>query len=518
MSYLALYRKYRPATFSEVVGQEAVVKALQNQVKYQQIGHAYLFCGTRGTGKTSLAKVFARAVNCEYPIEGNPCNRCTICKSGEENFNVIEIDAASNNSVDNIRDLREEVKYTPAQGRYKVYIIDEVHMLSQAAFNALLKTLEEPPEHVIFVLATTDPQKVLPTIVSRCQRYDFRRIMPEDIKGRLLEVCRKEGIEIEEEAAAYIARLSDGAMRDALSILDQCHAYYMGEAVTLGKVQEIMGAVDDTVFTTLTDLLKSGDAAGLLEKLSQVFASGRDALQLMLSWNQYLRNVLLAGLMGKGGEGLLEANRASFGEIERQGREIAPALLGHWIESFAKLEAELRLSSQKRILIEVMLIGLCSEAGAFGETKPEAPKEEAPKAQKAAPEAVQAATQPEPVKETPKEEPPKQEAPNGQEAAALWPKVRDRLMQESGTYATLRYIEMKPVDGSDGEVLEASSEIGIYTQQLLSNHEEKRKTIEERLSAEAGRPIRVRVKGEAVNPLKDNEDPLTRINMKIDFN
>ncbi|MBQ7049268.1 MAG: DNA polymerase III subunit gamma/tau, partial [Firmicutes bacterium] len=222
MSYLALYRKYRPLTFSEMVGQKAVIQALQNQVKFGQLGHAYLFCGTRGTGKTSTAKVFARAVNCLNPVDGNPCNECELCREAESGFNLVEIDAASNNGVENIRDLREEVQYTPSKGKYKVYIIDEVHMLTQSAFNALLKTLEEPPEHVIFVLATTEPHKVLPTILSRCQRYDFKRITTGEIAEHLADVCAKEGIAADADALHYIAAIADGGMRDALSILDQC--------------------------------------------------------------------------------------------------------------------------------------------------------------------------------------------------------------------------------------------------------------------------------------------------------
>ena len=210
MSHLALYRKYRPTTFDGVVGQDAVVTALRNQVKYGQLGHAYLFCGTRGTGKTSTAKIFARAVNCLHPVEGNPCNECELCKQAESGFNLIEIDAASNNGVDSMRNLREEVQYTPSKGKYKVYIIDEAHMLTTQAFNALLKTLEEPPEHVIFILATTEPQTILPTIVSRCQRYDFKRITAKEIAGRLRLVCEQEAIQISQDALHYIAVLASG--------------------------------------------------------------------------------------------------------------------------------------------------------------------------------------------------------------------------------------------------------------------------------------------------------------------
>ena len=226
-SYMALYRKFRPDGFEDVKGQDAIVKTLKNQLAAGRIGHAYLFCGTRGTGKTSVAKIFARAVNCEHPADGSPCNECAMCRAiaAGTSLNVIEIDAASNNGVDNIREIREEVAYRPTEGRYKVYIIDEVHMLSIGAFNALLKTLEEPPEYVIFILATTEAHKIPITILSRCQRYDFKRISIDTISMRLLELVGKEGLGVEEKAVRYIARMADGSMRDALSLLDQCASF-----------------------------------------------------------------------------------------------------------------------------------------------------------------------------------------------------------------------------------------------------------------------------------------------------
>ena len=226
MSYTALYRKFRPAEFEDVKGQDHIVTTLKNQIRSGRIGHAYLFCGTRGTGKTTVAKIFARAVNCEHPVDGSPCGECDMCRNIASGayMNVVEIDAASNNGVDNIRSIREEVEYRPAQGRYKVYIIDEVHMLSIGAFNALLKTLEEPPEYVIFILATTEVHKIPVTILSRCQRYDFRRITIDTITARLKELMIKEQVEVEERAVRYIAKAADGSMRDALSLLDQCIA------------------------------------------------------------------------------------------------------------------------------------------------------------------------------------------------------------------------------------------------------------------------------------------------------
>lgn len=231
MAYQALYRKWRPDGFDDVKGQEPIVTALRNQIIQGRIGHAYLFCGTRGTGKTSVAKIFAKAVNCEHPVNGSPCGECESCRAiaQQRSMNVVEIDAASNNGVDNIRQIREEVMYRPTQGRYKVYIIDEVHMLSQSAFNALLKTLEEPPEYVIFIMATTDVNRIPITILSRCQRYNFRRISIDTIADQLKNLLDQEKITAEERAVRYIARAADGSMRDALSLLDQCIAFYLGD-------------------------------------------------------------------------------------------------------------------------------------------------------------------------------------------------------------------------------------------------------------------------------------------------
>ena len=253
MSYTALYRKWRPKTLDEVKGQDAICRTLKNQVVSQRVGHAYLFCGTRGTGKTSVAKIMAKAVNCERPVNGNPCNECETCKAiaSESSMNVVEIDAASNNGVDNIRDIKEQVQYPPTQGKYRVFIIDEVHMLSNGAFNALLKTLEEPPEYVIFILATTEVHKIPVTVLSRCQRYDFKRISVETITHRLEELSLAEGITIEKKALAYIAKMADGAMRDALSLLDECRAFYPEGEIRYDQVLDALGATDIGIYSRL---------------------------------------------------------------------------------------------------------------------------------------------------------------------------------------------------------------------------------------------------------------------------
>lgn len=243
MSYTALYRKFRPDLFEDVKGQDPIVMTLRNQIKAERIGHAYLFTGTRGTGKTTIAKLFAKTVNCENPVDGNPCGVCRSCQTiaAGASVNVIEIDAASNNGVDNIREIIDEVSYSPVEGKYKVYIIDEVHMLSIGAFNALLKTLEEPPAYVIFILATTEVHKIPITILSRCQRYDFKRITIETIAGRLHDLMDQEQVQVEEKALKYIAKTADGSMRDALSLLDQCIAFHFGEELTYDKVLDVLG-------------------------------------------------------------------------------------------------------------------------------------------------------------------------------------------------------------------------------------------------------------------------------------
>ena len=295
MSYTALYRKFRPGGFEDVKGQDHIVQTLKNQIKAERIGHAYLFCGTRGTGKTSVAKIFAKAVNCEHPVDGSPCGQCAMCQKIAEgtSMNVIEIDAASNNGVDNIREIREEVAYRPTEGKYKVYIIDEVHMLSIGAFNALLKTLEEPPEYVIFILATTEVHKIPITILSRCQRYDFKRITIDTIAARMSQLMETEHVEVEEKAIRYIAKAADGSMRDALSLLDQCIAFYLGQKLKYDDVLEVLGAVDTDIFSRMLRQVMARDVAGVLQTVEELVMQGRELTQLVADFTWYLRNLLL---------------------------------------------------------------------------------------------------------------------------------------------------------------------------------------------------------------------------------
>ena len=295
MSYTALYRKFRPSTFDQVKGQDHIVQTLKNQINANRIGHAYLFCGTRGTGKTSVAKIFAKAVNCEHPVDGSPCNECETCRgiTNGSAMNVIEIDAASNNGVDNIRQIRDEIQYSPSSGKYTVYIIDEVHMLSIGAFNALLKTLEEPPAYVIFILATTEPHKIPITILSRCQRYDFKRISIDTIAARLSELMEKESIEVEDKAIRYVAKAADGSMRDALSLLDQCIAFYLGQKLTYDNVLDVLGAVDNEIFSRLTRSVIDSDVTTSLNILDEIIMQGREPGQFVNDFIWYLRNLML---------------------------------------------------------------------------------------------------------------------------------------------------------------------------------------------------------------------------------
>jgi len=363
MGYTALYRKYRPLSFEGVIGQDHIVRTLKNQMVTERVSHAYLFCGTHGTGKTSTAKIFARAINCLNPKEGEPCNQCELCQNilHGRSMNVIEIDAASNNGVDNIREIREEVKYPPTEGYYKVYIIDEVHMLSGGAFNALLKTLEEPPAHVIFILATTDPQKVPATILSRCQRFDFRRITIEDIATTLEGYLVQEGFSADHDALRYIARLADGSMRDSLSVLDQCLSFYSGELITLEKVLDVVGSVDHQVFFDMTEALWQRDAKRLMDEIEKMVMSGRDIGQFVTEWMIHLRNVLLLVTVGNG-DGILDLSGENMAMLQTQGEDIGGEALVYFIKRLSSLQADLKYAANERILLEVAMLKLCSKS------------------------------------------------------------------------------------------------------------------------------------------------------------
>ncbi len=363
MSYTALYRKFRPDTFEDVKGQDHIITTLKNQIKADRIGHAYLFCGTRGTGKTTVAKIFAKAVNCEHPVDGSPCGECAMCKSiaAGTSMNVIEIDAASNNGVDNIREIREEVTYRPTEGKYKVYIIDEVHMLSIGAFNALLKTLEEPPEYVIFILATTEVHKIPITILSRCQQYDFHRISLDTIAARLQELMEKEQVDVEERAIRYVAKAADGSMRDALSLLDQCIAFYLGQTLTYENVLDVLGAVDTEVFSRLLRNVLKRDIPKVMDTVDELIMQGRELSQLAADFTWYLRNLLLAKTSDQL-EDVLEVSSENLEQLKEESEMIEVDQLLRYIRIFSELSGQLKYATQKRVMLEVALIKLCIPA------------------------------------------------------------------------------------------------------------------------------------------------------------
>ncbi|MBR5596565.1 MAG: DNA polymerase III subunit gamma/tau [Lachnospiraceae bacterium] len=363
MSYTALYRKFRPDNFKDVKGQDHIVTTLKNQIQADRIGHAYLFCGTRGTGKTSIAKLFAKTVNCENPMDGSPCGECASCKSiaAGASMNVIEIDAASNNGVDNIREIVDEVSYSPAQGKYKVYIIDEVHMLSIGAFNALLKTLEEPPSYVIFILATTEVHKIPITILSRCQRYDFKRISIETITSRMQELMEAEGIAVEEKALRYVAKTADGSMRDALSLLDQCIAFHFGKELTYDKVLDVLGAVDTEVFSKLYRQVLEKNVLGCINLLEDIIMQGRELTQFVSDFSWYMRNLLLVKTSDNM-EDVIDVSSENLERLKEEAGKTDMETIIRYIRIFSELAAKMKYATQKRILLEVALIKLCTPA------------------------------------------------------------------------------------------------------------------------------------------------------------
>lgn len=368
--YTALYRAYRPEVFDEILGQEHIVRILKNQIETDSTSHAYLFCGTRGTGKTTTARILAKGLNCLS--EGSrPCGVCSACKSVKDGtyLDVIEIDAASNNGVDNIRELRESVKYPPAVGRKKVYIIDEVHMLSSGAFNALLKTLEEPPEYVVFILATTEPQKLPSTILSRCMRLDFKRV-PEKllIKG-MQEICGKKGIEVSEEALRIIAANADGSVRDGLSILDQCISG--GDTKVEAKdVLEFLGASGEETFVELTELVRKGKTADAIILLGHALADGKDVRQFMRDWINHYRNLLMTKFI-RDPQDVINMSVENIERIRRQSEVTDLADINRGILELSRTMNEAKWSTQPRILLELAIVKLSSDIGKSFADKPE---------------------------------------------------------------------------------------------------------------------------------------------------
>lgn len=361
MSYIALYRKWRPLIFEDIVEQEHVVRTLKNTVKTGRVAHAYLFCGTRGTGKTTMAKVFSRAVNCEKPNDGNPCNECSICRGilDGSNMDVIEIDAASNNSVDNMRQIIDEVLYAPSNSRYKVYIIDEVHMLSTGAFNALLKTLEEPPGHVIFLLATTESHKLPATILSRCQKFEFRRIPVDSIVARLDRIANSMNVTYEDNALRLIAKVADGALRDAISILDQCIALNP-QKLCYDEVIEVVGiSTTEFVLNVVNSIIKK-DVVSIIKEIEALVTDGKDITQFVRELVQYLRDMLVCKITNKP-EDVIDVTSYVLEELKRSCEEVSADIIVLMIKELSVLEGRLKWSNNQRILLEVTLIKICED-------------------------------------------------------------------------------------------------------------------------------------------------------------
>ncbi len=357
--YQALYRKWRPKTFKDVYGQIHVTKTLQSQLESGRISHAYLFTGSRGTGKTTCAKILSKAVNCLNPVDGNPCNECEICRGIENGsiLDVIEIDAASNNGVDNIRDLREEANFTPANAKYRVYIIDEVHMLSIGAFNALLKTLEEPPSHVIFILATTEIHKLPSTILSRCQRFDFKRIAPEDITARLIYVSEKENVNLTQNAASLIARIADGGMRDALSLLDRCFA--MGTDIDENTVSDAAGIAGTIHLFSFSEFVAKGDFTNSLKLVSKLHSESCDIDSLCTELTLHFRNLMVAKTVSDC-EGLIVCSKDELLKLKERASELKLSKILECIEILEQTSKNIKNAANKKIQLEAAVIKMCS--------------------------------------------------------------------------------------------------------------------------------------------------------------
>lgn len=365
--YLALYRKYRPKTFDEVIGQEYIIKTLQNQIKLDKISHAYLFCGSRGTGKTSTAKIFAKAINCINSKNGSPCGECEVCKALDgTNIDVLEIDAASNNGVDEIRDLREKVKYPPVAGKYKVYIIDEVHMLSPSAFNALLKTLEEPPKHVVFILATTEVHKLPATILSRCLRFDFKLVSVEDLSELLRKVLTIENVKFDEQSINAIARAGEGSVRDTLSIADRCVSF-AGEELTYQKTLSVLGISEREVLISVADKIFNKDVGGALVELDKVLSEGKSPLIFSNNLISYFRDLILIYTLKEKSRDIVIVKDDAFEAMKKQAYGESLELTNHYevmlktVEVLSEIEQDLRYSVQPRIVLETALIKIIHE-------------------------------------------------------------------------------------------------------------------------------------------------------------
>lgn len=498
MAYQTLYRAWRPDRFSKIVGQTAVVETLRNQVRTGHINHAYLFCGTRGTGKTTAAKLFSRAINCLSPADGEPCGTCAACTglAAETNTDILEIDAASNTGVDNIRELIDRVKYPPQIGRYKVYIIDEVHMLSVSAFNALLKTLEEPPAHAVFILATTEPQKLPVTILSRCQRYDFRRISSGDITQRLRLIADSIPVTYEEEALTQLARASDGAMRDAISLLELCISLGQGN-VTQEIVRGALGASGSGAKFAFVDALAAADPAAALLQIENVLSGGVESAVFCGEITRHLRCVLVAAAL-EDCAALLDVSKEDAAQYVKQAKAMGPERALRAMELFLRAQSDMSYAAQPRMALEL---------AAFRACRPEVDKsldgllERVEKLEKAVENGITAA--PAPAKAASGKAPQRPAAParprvDPQNEGALWQAVLKSVKQERiSLYSPLRFAQFLGIKNGQA-LLSFTPENAMYN--TLIDREENRAFIEKIVSEISGAPVTLHMTVEAPPP------------------
>lgn len=486
MPYLSLYRKYRPRSFGEVVGQRHVAQTLANAVKADRVAHAYLLCGPRGTGKTSTARVLAMALNCERGPTPEPCGTCHTCQRivAGSALDVIEIDAASNRGIDEIRELRDRVALAPADSRTKVYIIDEVHMLTGEAFNAFLKTLEEPPAHVVFILATTEPHRVLPTILSRCQRFDFHRVGVRDIETVIRGIAEKEGIELDDKAVTMLAHAADGSVRDALTLLDQAIAYAEG-AVTPEVITEILGGIDFELIAEFADVFLKRDVSAALALIERVVAEGKDLRQLVGALIEHYRNLLLLRVDRRGQQALALPEEAAKRTLAQSGA-LSPGEIAHSLDLLAETDREFRFSGQPRLLVELAAVRICR--GLEGAMPVE--KEERPAA------AAKAAPAPKPPEQAETAEPPAEEVSEPLAEADIdaikrrWDEVLVHLKKarETGVAAFLR--ESVPVALEEGVLTLAFNHLFHHDQMVKD--EKRQRALADAVEKLFGVQVRIR--------------------------
>ena len=519
MTYIALYRKFRPLKFEDIVGQEHITKTLKNQIISNRVGHAYLFNGTRGTGKTSAAKVLARAINCLNPKDGEPCNECEICKAALSGAltDIVEMDAASNNSVDDIRIIRDDVNFLPTLAKYRVYIIDEVHMLSTGAFNALLKTLEEPPEHVKFILATTEPQKLPATILSRCQRFDFKKISNENISQRLQYICDESKIEITKEALQIIAVLSEGAMRDALSILERC-LQEGNDKIDEELVKELVGIPKLEFINEIVKSIIEYDVDNALKVVNELLKQGKDINNLIWEMIKYVKDILVY----KTSENLEIYSKAEIEQINKLANKISKERLLQIIYDLSNLQNDIKWSSQKGLMFQVEIIKLCNnEQNSQTVTGLEEINTRLQKIEEQMKNGVKTVS--EPVKKieqiTKKEETPKKII-NGKEGKSKekWPNILNNLKESGKILLYTNLINATPVELNDLVIgIEFKNGVTPFIKSIIEKPENMAE-LEKAVSIEYGKEMKIKIidgKTEKVNKVPDN--PMANLPTDLDI-